>query len=1071
MKVRVRWAVLPFVVLLVVLGTTAQAATFAAATSPTCTFEQSLTASPAAVQPGQTFTLSWCDPSYFNSADNAFSVGPFDVYFARSLQDSFTFFSRVNSPGTSIRITADQTDIGTLYFVVKTTGCQSTIAGGCPPNTPTSLTSNIAAVTVGTSAQCQFDRSLSATPTTVPLGQPFVLRWCDPSFTTPSQTLQIDSYYILFAPSPTGPWNVFGQVSSPNTALQLVPTSGDEGVTYFKIEAWGCRGGGLGNAAVACANATKQLESNVIAENVTEIFTAHPASIAAGQATTLTWSAPAGSSVSIDNAVGAQPSSGSVTVTPSPTTTYTLTARTGTQTITAKVTVDVLTAPRPVIDAFPRGMIAQPGAGGASDVLGLRNIGGSPATVVLNATGTFFSVRPTTATIAPGARAEFQITATAQPAGGYNGRIDIVSGNTTVDSAKVSLVVATPPAGTVAARATDARTLVVPPGPPVISPAPPLLYNGSTTFRNDGSATLTGTVVADAKWIIPPPDVIAIAPGQSRTVTFTVDPSLLAPASREGETATLSLVFAGTSSGPTEDGGTSKQSSSATVTHTTRTEVSSVTVPTVQAGLYEFVFPGITHFGPLITDLVAQRRSSSEKASDVALYYQRAGVNAAGALGAPFPAVAPSTLLALSDVLGTTFDDTTHSGTIHVQTPDPNGLSVVSNLLQTGNAAGLLGTVLPAIRSDRGVTRSVLAGLNAGSPAQTNLYVQEVAGSPVNVKTSFLAPNGSVLSTRTDAVAAYSVLEQTNVPSSATTALVTVDSGAGRIVTRALAVQSATGDVTDVTDWAARNAIGAQEAQVIPYVARQQTLFGAQRTELVLFNDSATAVNEVVTFNSSSPGRRHAVRAGSANTPPSSMSERSLTVSLAPQETRVLGDVLSDIETEVGAGSLTLSSPGSPVKVSARLRTDAAAGALLTPLPVVSSSAALRISQSADFGGVEDAATPSGAPRKGTFRASLAIVETDGKSTTARVTIHYTSGTPTSRAVVRATASKDYTLKPNGVIYLPDITRELIGQSRDKLQDLHGAEIDVTVTGGDGAVVPVLLSTELASGDVFVRSE
>src|SRR5207253_4651725 len=70
-------------------------------------------------------------------------------------------------------------------------------------------------------------------------------------------------------------------------------------------------------------------------------FVANPSSITAGQSSTLTFSAPGATSVTIDHGIGTLGSSGSVTVTPLATTTYTATANFNGSTTTASVTVTV----------------------------------------------------------------------------------------------------------------------------------------------------------------------------------------------------------------------------------------------------------------------------------------------------------------------------------------------------------------------------------------------------------------------------------------------------------------------------------------------------------------------------------------------------------------------------------------------------------------------------------------------------------------------------------------------------------------------------------------------------------
>lgn len=71
-------------------------------------------------------------------------------------------------------------------------------------------------------------------------------------------------------------------------------------------------------------------------------FTASKSTIDPGESTTLTWSVLAATSVSIDNGVGAQPLSGSLTVYPARTTTYILTCSGATGSTTGALTVTVV---------------------------------------------------------------------------------------------------------------------------------------------------------------------------------------------------------------------------------------------------------------------------------------------------------------------------------------------------------------------------------------------------------------------------------------------------------------------------------------------------------------------------------------------------------------------------------------------------------------------------------------------------------------------------------------------------------------------------------------------------------
>jgi phospholipase C len=70
-------------------------------------------------------------------------------------------------------------------------------------------------------------------------------------------------------------------------------------------------------------------------------FTANPGLISSGQSSTLSWTTSNASSVTIDNGIGAVPTSGSQSVSPTATTTYTLTATGNSGSATASTTVSV----------------------------------------------------------------------------------------------------------------------------------------------------------------------------------------------------------------------------------------------------------------------------------------------------------------------------------------------------------------------------------------------------------------------------------------------------------------------------------------------------------------------------------------------------------------------------------------------------------------------------------------------------------------------------------------------------------------------------------------------------------
>ena len=232
-------------------------------------------------------------------------------------------------------------------------------------------------------------------------------------------------------------------------------------------------------------------------------FTASPSTIRSGQSSTLTWSTQGTTSVQIDQGLGSQRLSGSVTVSPTTKTTYTLTATQGSTTITSTVTVDVIATPIVNVTSLPAPMIESAGSGGATTSYALTNSGGAPASINLTQTGSFFTQSPASFSLAPGATQVITITASAQAAGSYDGTSIVGNG---VPDVPVKLLSAAPPTRNVTAEPNANRVDVA-----AASGTNP---TGSITFTNNGTATLTGILSSDSPWIIPQTGVVTIAPGQ-----------------------------------------------------------------------------------------------------------------------------------------------------------------------------------------------------------------------------------------------------------------------------------------------------------------------------------------------------------------------------------------------------------------------------------------------------------------------------------------------------------------------------------------------------------------------------
>ncbi|HTS65214.1 MAG TPA: OmpA family protein [Candidatus Acidoferrales bacterium] len=131
----------------------------------------------------------------------------------------------------------------------------------------------------------------------------------------------------------------WSQVSGPTVTLSTpnaakTSFSAAAGQSYvFKLTVTNTDG--LSNSAVTRVSTTSPTSASIVR------FDATPASIGAGQSSTLNWVVQGATSISINNGIGTVAATGSTTVSPTQTTTYTLTATGPAGTVTASATVTV----------------------------------------------------------------------------------------------------------------------------------------------------------------------------------------------------------------------------------------------------------------------------------------------------------------------------------------------------------------------------------------------------------------------------------------------------------------------------------------------------------------------------------------------------------------------------------------------------------------------------------------------------------------------------------------------------------------------------------------------------------
>lgn len=792
-------------------------------------------------------------------------------------------------------------------------------------------------------------------------------------------------------------------------------------------------------------------------------FTAEPTTLTEpGQPVTLRWSTLNASSVTIDNGIGQQPLSGFVIVRPATTTTYTLTATGTAANVTAQVTVTVAAGgPRVVVAKAPKGFVQRAGEGGGSDRFILANLGQTETTVTLSGSGQpFFTFSPATVTL-PGRSASIvTITGTAQPAGPYLGFIAFsgagVDGNAAV---RVRMLSAVPPEGRVDPRPALARAEV--------RTEPGQAGSGSIAFRNDGNAVLQAIAVSDVPAIVPETGIITVAPGQTGSVSFTIDPSQR-PADRPvgAVSGKFSLVFlsgsSATAASEASGAGAATSTVSVTLVHTVKPGVTSGTPSPLLPGELAMFVTGVGNTTADAGDLFLSNEAASG-ISDLTLYLAPATGTTQRAM---LPTLQPNAVFAFPTVMSAAFGSSVPTGTAQVRSSNVADVSLAATRTNTASSEGTYGTALPVFRSDRGATSNshvILPGVLKLGSTRTDLLVQELTGSNATFQVDFLSASGSVVGSRpaeTLAPFGFAKIEDA-VPAGAVAARIrNMSSASSRLAAYGLVI-NATGDAWPVTDPSVEAT--ATDALIMPIVSAGE---GAE-TLLFLTNSGSSTATVTVDIRGSRPARRRA--AGHAASGSATMRPRSdevTTDTLAPLQsaTKEIGGVSS--------GYARITSSNTPVAASARSTREGDSDRVYgTDLPVVPASRAVAVGGSRRFTGVEDASDES---RTGavpaTFRTNVLLIETSGQSARVRLTLHYTFST-SALATAEGVSSKEFDIAAGQLLKIDNVGREIIGPQRDSFGDLRSMTLDVEVIDGAGRVLPFLHAIDNGSGDSLVRQD
>ncbi|MGZ4777794.1 MAG: hypothetical protein ACXV5L_01255, partial [Thermoanaerobaculia bacterium] len=650
-------------------------------------------------------------------------------------------------------------------------------------------------------------------------------------------------------------------------------------------------------------------------------FTAGPATIAVGEASTLAFETIGATTVTIDNGIGTTPLSGRVTVSPQQTTTYTLTATVPGGTATATTTLTVVGAgPRVVVGRRAVGMLEAPGST-ATDSFTVVNAGTTSANVTLSLSGTFFTATPLTFTIDSHSNQRVSIQASVQPVGVYEGTITVNGDGVPVGgiSLPVKLRVVAAPTSAVRPRSDAARIETAAPG----SQNP----SGTASFTNKGAATLEGIVVSDVPWLIPQKDPVTIPAGASRTITFSIDRSQRPDADSllGGTSGKLTLVYIPFTIGKSATESTTSSSRvSVSVLDTSTPTVAPGTPPPLAAGEVAFFVDNIPSALGAAGDLFLSNLGTSA-ISDLKLY-QLGGAQASvsslpASIAAAFPSVAKT-------VFGV---ETAQNFQVRTASADNMSVGDLKTLLTNGFSYA---TAVPVLRSDRGASAGevlVLPGIEKSSSNSTEVTLQELSGKAATARVQFLDGGGAALGAPQDvSLAAFGATSIADaVPANARAAVITNNSsGAARVNAFARVVNGGTNDGWMVVD-SAKLADAPSGTFIVPILP----IPSATTTSVDLFatNVSSSAASITIEPMSVSPGRRRAVAA--AMTP----GGLETTMSVPPMAT-------ADIPISgLSAGYVRVTAAGGSVHANGRVVAAATAtsGQMGSGLPAIPITAAL----------------------------------------------------------------------------------------------------------------------------------
>jgi len=681
----------------------------------------------------------------------------------------------------------------------------------------------------------------------------------------------------------------------------------------------------------------------------------------------------------------------------------------------------------------PNGLVQRGGQAENEDSFTLSNIGDVGATITLNSSGDFFTIAPASFMISGGGSQTVRVTSLPKNPGAYSGEVTASgAGVPSAFSIPIQLL-------SVAATSGNA---VAQPAAPRIDVAGDL--TGTARFTNSGTATLTGIAVSDAQWIVPPHDLITIAPGGSAEVRFSIVPAKR-PATDGALTGSLRLVYSTGMSSPLllSDGGVSV--STVTVVFTPKPSVSSSTIPSLAPGEVARFVPGVVNMvsgaSRLVSDLFVSNAFGISGVRDLRLYLSSARSSPSVA---SFNQLDPSQSLQLASVVSSVYSSDVAVGTIQLRTTDWDKLLVNASIVDL-RPSGARNSALPVFRSDRAAAAGaqiILPGVEKSDRRKTDIFVQETSGSAASATIEGLDITGKRAGdVRTVDLSPYGFTQIED--GAAATGTVVITGVSGQIVGYALVTDLQSGDRWAIVDWSRYYGFNTSDSVKVPLAegvagkpgrrrAAPHAVNAATKSDLTIFNSDSTPSAATITFY-----------------PPAISRD----FSFAARETRIIKDIVAFLGGS-GGGYVVVTPTRGHFNVSSRRYFESDSGSYGSAVAARSESSGLRLGQRQTFAGIESTAA---------YNTGFGVVESQGSAARVRATLVYQDG----RSVYATVVSRDYQLAARGILIVDDLVTSILGSHGD----LHNLQVTFQVVEGEGAVTAFVTTTDNATGQTAVRVE